>query len=131
MANDEKPVEKALMASPSVAVISEDSVNSNLAILMMDSGASGHCFDDAILRDLIHRLQDYVHHTTPRKIHTAGGAMLGGTARCKTLSQRQRQPNPRSGRYRGSARDWAQPFLGDDSSQKRHCNHFSITKTSG
>ena len=34
MANDEEPVEKALMASSSVAVTSEDSANSNLATLM-------------------------------------------------------------------------------------------------
>ena len=33
MANDEEPVEKALMASSSVAVTSEDSANSNLTIL--------------------------------------------------------------------------------------------------
>ena len=57
MANDEEPVEKALGALPSVAVTSEDSVNSNLATLMVDSGASGDYFDDAIIRDLKHRLQ--------------------------------------------------------------------------
>ena len=34
MANDKEPVEKALMASSSVAVTSEDSANSNLATLM-------------------------------------------------------------------------------------------------
>ena len=34
MANDEKPVEKALMTSSSVAVTSKDRVNSNLATLM-------------------------------------------------------------------------------------------------
>ena len=34
MANDEKPVEKAFIASSSVAVTSEDSANSNLATLM-------------------------------------------------------------------------------------------------
>ena len=34
MANDEEPVEKALMASSSVAVTSEDSASSNLATLM-------------------------------------------------------------------------------------------------
>ena len=34
MANHEEPVEKALVASSSVAVLSEDSVNSNLATLM-------------------------------------------------------------------------------------------------
>ena len=33
-ANDEEPVEKALMASSSVAVTSEDSANSSLAILV-------------------------------------------------------------------------------------------------
>ena len=52
MANDGEPVEKVLMTSLSVAVTFEDSVNSNLATLMVDSGASGHYFDDAIIRDL-------------------------------------------------------------------------------
>ena len=80
IANDEEPVEKALMASSSAAITSEDSVNSNLATLIVDSGASGHFFDDAIIRDLKHHLQDYVHLTTPRKILTAGGALLNGTA---------------------------------------------------
>ena len=79
MANDEEPVVKALVASSSVAVTSEDSLNSNLATLMMYSGASGHYFDDAIIRDLKHHLQDYVHLTTPHKSLTAGGAMLDGT----------------------------------------------------
>ena len=43
---------------------------------MVDSGALGHYFDDSIIHDLKHRLQDYVHLTTPRKILTPGGAML-------------------------------------------------------
>ena len=80
MANDEEPVEKALMASSSIAVKSEDSVNSNPAILMVDSGASGHYFDDAIIHDLKHRLQNYLHLATSRNILTAGGAMLDATA---------------------------------------------------
>ena len=46
---------------------------------MVDSGASGHFFNDAIIWDLKHRLQDYVRLTTPRKILTARGAMLDGT----------------------------------------------------
>ena len=79
MANDEEPVEKALGASPSVAVTSEDSVNSNFATFVVESGASGVYFDGAIIRDLKHRLEDYVHLTTPRKILTAGGAILDGT----------------------------------------------------
>ena len=81
MANDEEPVEKALMATSSAIIISKGSVgDSNLVILLVDSGASGHYFDDTIIRDLKHRLQDYVHLTTPRKIRTAGGAMLDGNA---------------------------------------------------
>ena len=82
MANDEEPVEKALVASSSVTGTSEDSVNINLATLMVNSGASGHYFDDAIIRDLKHRLQDYVNLTNAHKIITAGGAMLDGTAEC-------------------------------------------------
>ena len=56
MANEDETAEKALMASSSVAVTSEDSVNSNFAILMVDNGASGHYFDDAIICDLKKRL---------------------------------------------------------------------------
>ena len=68
------------MTLSSAAITSEDSVNSNLIALMVDSGALGPHFDDAIIRDLIDRLQDYVHLSTPRKTLTAGGAMLKGTA---------------------------------------------------
>ena len=80
MANDEEPVEKALTASSSSAVTPKDSVNSSLAPLMVDSGASGHYFDDAIICNLKRRLQEYVHLATPRKILTVGGVMLKGTA---------------------------------------------------
>ena len=79
MENEDEPVEKALMASSLVTVTSEDSVNSNLTPFMVDSGALGRYFDDAAIRDLKHRLQDYVHPTTPRKILTARGTMLDGT----------------------------------------------------
>ena len=58
MVNDEEPVEKVLIDSSLVAVTFKDSVNSNLATLMMDSAASGHYFDDAIICNLKHRLQD-------------------------------------------------------------------------
>ena len=58
MANGEEPVEKVPMASSRVTVTSEDSVNSNLATLMVYSKVSGHYFDDAIIRDLKHRLQN-------------------------------------------------------------------------
>ena len=59
MANDEEPTEKVIMASSSVAVTSEDSVNSNLATFMVDSEASDHCFDHASIHDFRHRLQDW------------------------------------------------------------------------
>ena len=78
-AYDKEPVEKTLMTSSSAAITFQDSVNSNLATLMVDSGASGHYFNDAIIRDLKHRLQDYLHLATDRKILTAGGALLNGT----------------------------------------------------
>ena len=80
MANEEEPVEKPLMTSSSVAVTSEASVNSNLTTLMVDSGASGHHFNDTVVHDLKHRLQNYVHLATPCKILTAGGAMMDGMA---------------------------------------------------
>ena len=80
MANEEEPVKNALMALSSAAITSEASINSNLVNLTVDIGASGHYFDDAIIRDLKHRLQDSVHLTTLQKIITAGGALLNGTA---------------------------------------------------
>ena len=81
MANDKEPVEKALMAPSAVAVTFEDSVNINLATLMVNSRASGHYFDDTIIRNLKPRLQDYAHLATPREILPAGGAMLKDTAK--------------------------------------------------
>ena len=47
---------------------------------MVDSGASDHFFDDAIIRDLKHCLQGYAHLATPRKILTARGTLLDVTA---------------------------------------------------
>ena len=58
IANGEEPVEKALMILFSATITSQNSVNSNLVTLMVDSGASDHNFDDAILHNLKHRVQD-------------------------------------------------------------------------
>ena len=80
MTNDEELVEKALMASSSAAITSQNSINSNLITVMVDSRASDRYFDDAIIRDLKHRLQDYVHLATLRTILIAGKAILGSTA---------------------------------------------------
>ena len=43
---------------------------------MLDSGASDHFFDDAMIRDLKHCLQGYAHFATPCRILTARGALL-------------------------------------------------------
>ena len=56
MPNGEEAIKKAFMASSSAAITSEASVNSSLVTLMMSSGLSGRYFDDAIIRDLKHRL---------------------------------------------------------------------------
>ena len=47
---------------------------------MVDSGVSGYYFNDAIIRDLKSRLQDYAHLATPRKILNVGGALPDVTA---------------------------------------------------
>ena len=52
----------------------------NVVTVLVGSGASGHYFDDTIIPDLKHRLQDYTPLSTPRTILTAGGALLDGTA---------------------------------------------------
>ena len=98
----------------------------------MDSGASRHYFDDVIIRDLKHRPQDYVHLTTPRKIFTAGGAMVDGTVEGVLLGLVADDNGNRifsSGRYRIGARDWAQPVLGDDSNQKGRCHYLPLRKS--
>ena len=77
--DEETVVAKALKASSSAAITSQDSISNNLAIIMADSGASGHYFDDTIIRDVKYRLQVYVHLATRRKCIPAGGALLDGT----------------------------------------------------
>ena len=79
MADDEESVEKALMTLSWVAITSQDSVNRNLVPIMVDRRASGHYSNDVIIRDLNYRLQDYVHLAMPRKVLTAGGALLDVT----------------------------------------------------
>ena len=51
MADNEKPVEKTLMASLSATITSQDSMNSNPVTIMVDSGASDHDFNLAIICD--------------------------------------------------------------------------------
>ena len=47
----------------------------------MNSGASGHYFDDIIIPSIKQRLLNYALLTTSRNILTAGGALLDGTAK--------------------------------------------------
>ena len=47
---------------------------------MVDNEASDHYSNDAAIRDLKYRLQDYVYLATPRKIFTAARALLDFTA---------------------------------------------------
>ena len=79
MTDDEESVDKTPMASSSTAIISQDSINNKLVTIMADNGASGHYFNDAIIRDLKHHQQDYVHLAMFRKIFTT-------EACCKALS---------------------------------------------
>ena len=51
-----------------------------VAIYVVDSGASGCCFDDLIILYVKHRVRDYTSLSTPRTILTAGGTLLEGTA---------------------------------------------------
>ena len=68
------------MASGPAAFKHKPSAGDESFTALVDSGASGHYFDDLIVPCLKHRLLNYVLLTTPRKILTAGGALLGGTA---------------------------------------------------
>ena len=79
MADDKEPAEKVLIALSSAAITFKDSANSNLTTILVDSGASGHYFDDAIIRDLKRRLKGYVDLATPRTFFTAGEGLLDGT----------------------------------------------------
>ena len=71
----------ALMVTGPVASKHKPSAGVDSVTGLVDSGASGHYFDDLIILSLKHRLLNYVLLTTPRKILTAGGALLDGTAK--------------------------------------------------
>ena len=70
----------ALMASGPAAFKHKPSAGDDSVTVLVDSGASGHYFDDLLIPSLKHRLLNYVLLTPPRKILTAGGALLDGTA---------------------------------------------------
>ena len=70
----------ALMASRPAAFKHKAGAGDDSVTVLVDSGASGYYFDDLIIPSLKHRLLNYVLLTTPRKILTAGGALLDGTA---------------------------------------------------
>ena len=53
----------------------------NVFTHLVDSGASGHVFDDPIVPELKDCLQDYTPLSAPRTVRTAGGALLDDTAK--------------------------------------------------
>ena len=69
----------ALMVSERAAFKHKPSARDDSVAVLRDSGASGHYFDGLIISSLKHRLLNYVLLTAPRKILTAGGAVLNGT----------------------------------------------------
>ena len=73
----------ALMASGPAAFKHKLSTGDDSVTVLVDSGASGYYFDDLITPSLKHCLLNYVLLTTARKIITAGGALLDGTAEGK------------------------------------------------
>ena len=69
-----------LMVSGTAAFKHKPSAGDDSVTVLVNSGASGHYFDDLIILSLKHRLPNYVLLTTPRKIFTTGEALLDGTA---------------------------------------------------
>ena len=69
------------MASGLVAFKRKPNAGDDSVTVLVDSGACGHYFDDLIIPSLKHCLLNHVLLTTPRKILTAGGALLDDTAK--------------------------------------------------
>ena len=69
----------ALMASEPAAFKHKPSAGEDSVTVFVDSGAFFHSFNALIIPSLKHHLLNYVLLTTPRKILTAGGALLDGT----------------------------------------------------
>ena len=69
----------ALMASRPAAFKHKPSAGDDSVTVLVDSGASGHYFDNLIIPSLRRRLLNYVILTTPSKILTVGEALLNDT----------------------------------------------------
>ena len=69
----------ALMSLPAPVAYNNASDCSNLVHVLVDSGALDHYLDDFLIPKLNRRLLNYTCLTMPRKILTAGGALLDGT----------------------------------------------------
>ena len=54
--------------------------DSNVINALVDSGASRHYFDDALILGLRYKLENYQVLDTPQKIVTTGGHQLDGVA---------------------------------------------------
>ena len=69
-----------MMASGPAAFTHKPTAVDDSVSVLVDTGASDHCFDDLIIPGLQHRLLNYDFLTTPRKILTAGRASLDSMA---------------------------------------------------
>ena len=69
----------ALMSLPASVTYNSASDCGNLVHLLVDSGASDRYFDEFLIPEFNRHLLDYTCLTTPRRIPTAGGALLDGT----------------------------------------------------
>ena len=75
----EQLYDTALMASRPAEIERKPYVNGNVDAVLVDRGASGHYFDDLVIPELKHRIQDYTSLCTPHAILTAGESLLGDT----------------------------------------------------
>ena len=77
---DEPLYSAALMTSEPSEIERKPHMNGNVDIVLVDSGDSVHYFDDLIIPELKHRLQDCPFLSTPRTMLTVTGALLDGIA---------------------------------------------------
>ena len=92
-ADDEEPVEKIITTSSLAFIISQDSVNNNFVIIMVDSGASDHFFDETLSAGL------YASRYASQDSHCQGSSAgrYGGRRATRSYCRQLRQPKPRSG----------------------------------
>ena len=87
----EPPYGNALMSSAPAAFKHMPRAGDDSVAVLVDSGASGHYFDDLIIPSLKHRLLNYILLTTPRKVSHCRRCLAGRPGRRDTSRPRHRQ----------------------------------------